>query len=726
MLGHTIRSTFAVLLVGWLLLTQPGFSADTAEAPPVVLDRLDVKAKQATFVNEIDRKTYNIGKEIQSTTGSASDLLQNIPSVQVDIDGNVSLRGNEDVLILIDGKPSTLMSAKNRADVLAQMPADSIDTIEVITNPSAKYKPDGTAGIINITLKRKRAPGFSGSVRVSAGNNGRLNTGVTANYHRGKFNVFGSLNIRQDDQVRTIDEFRHHFDSGTNAEISTSQETVERLRPLSRLVETGFDYQIDPNNKISTSVNYNERTFVRTSTVTNLSFGPDNSLVGDYDRLRTDHEWQKTIGLTASYEHSFAEVGRELKVEVKRERHAEHEDNHYTNIYRTPSTAPSSDTTLIQPLEISTQLAVDYVHPFANGAKLEAGYAGETNHDGADFLADFIDPVTGAALVDTSRTNRFLYRDTIQALYATYEQGWGKFGMLAGLRAEQTNVETDQETVGSKDRSNYARVHPTLHLSYSLTDTSQLQLNYSHRIHRPDGENLNPFPQYQDPYNLRAGNPKLRPEETHSIEAGYQYRKDDTTYLTTLYYRETSDAFTTVTRYIDATTLLTTRENLASNRSGGVEMAATTNLGSKSVLNFSSNAYFSEVDASNLGYSGNRSAIAWESKLSVDTNVTSADLIQLNLNYRAKRLTAQGYRLPTFIANLAARHEFKGKNLSLVITVANLFNTFKDRTLIDTPLLYDDTTRHRNSRTLYAGFVYNFGKSAKKAKLDDFKVDDSP
>src|SRR5262249_15011018 len=154
------------------------------------------------FFNSIDRKTYNVGKDLKSVSGAASDLLQSIPSVQVDVDGNVSLRGNSSVLILIDGKPSTLMSTVNRPDVLAQMPADGIERIEVITNPSAKYKPDGTAGIINLVMKRQRKSGVSGTLRTSVGNDSRSNVGLSLNYNPGKYNVFGSVNVRQDDRNR--------------------------------------------------------------------------------------------------------------------------------------------------------------------------------------------------------------------------------------------------------------------------------------------------------------------------------------------------------------------------------------------------------------------------------------------------------------------------------------------------------------------------------------------
>ena len=705
--GHPVRD------LGRLVITEAS----------IRMEKMEVTAKKEAFENSIDRKVYNVGKELQSVTGSASDLLQNVPSVQVDIEGNVSLRGNSNVLILINGKPSTLMSTTNRADVLAQMPADSIEKVEVITNPSARYKPDGTAGIINIALKRKHDPGYSGGLRVSVGNDDRESIGLNANYNSGKCNVFGSVSVRHDDRPRYGWETRRHLDTASNTFIATTQDSVEHSRPLTRLVQLGTDYGVDKDTKVGATVSYNYRTFFRTGSTRNRTEAADGTVTSDYDRLRIDPEWQKNLEFGTTFEHSFADEGRELSLELKRDRHWEQEDNQYTNVYRGPPAPASRDDTLIKPTETGTELTADYTQPLANDGKLDAGYAGEWNKNDMDFRGGFLDLASGNWLVDTTRTNRFIYRDSIHALYATYGRPIGQFGILGGIRLEQTFVDTNQVTAHLTDKNEYFRLYPSLHLSYNLTDTSQLQLNYSHRVHRPESDDLNPFPEYQDPYNLRAGNPKLRPEETHSIEAGYQYRKDETTYLAAVFFRDTYHAFTTVTRYIDSVTLLTTHENLASNRSGGLEFAATTPLGPRVTVNFSANAFYSEVDATNLGFGGHRSAIAWDAKLNADWRISKTNLVQLNTNYSAKRLTAQGYREPTAVVNLGLRHDLKAKNLAFVLTISDLFNSLKERTLIDTPILHDEITRRRSSRIIYAGLVYNFGQPAKKKKDDTLQFD---
>jgi outer membrane receptor protein involved in Fe transport len=686
----------------------------------VRLEKMEVTARREAFYNSIDRKVYVVGHDVQSAAGSATGLLQNIPSVQVDVEGNVSLRGNSNVLILVDGKPSSLMSTANRADVLEQMPADTIERVEVITNPSAKYKPDGTAGIINLVLKQAHSAGFSGTIRVNAGNASRGNASLSANYNPGPYNLFGMISVRQDDRLRYSAESRRHTDATSGALITTEQGSTEHMRPLSRLLQLGGDYPLNPENKLHASASYNYLSFFRTSTVANLARSVDGPVTLDYDRLRTDPEWHKTFEVDARLQHSFADPGHELDLEVKHERHQELEDNHYQNVFRVPVQPGEQDYTLMNPTETTNEVTADYTRPYANGGKFEAGYAGDADIYDTDFRGGFYVPATASWQVDGTQTNRFIYKDWIDAVYATYGRPVGRFGFLAGLRAERTLVHTNQATVRLTGRIEYYRLHPTLHLNWNLTDTSQLQLNYSHRVHRPESDDLNPFPEYQDPYNLRAGNPKLRPEETHSIEAGYQYHRDDTTYLAGLYYRDTYHAFTTVTQYIDTVTLLTTHENLASNQSGGLELVAATPLGPRLNVNLSSNAFYSQINASNLGFSGNRSTVAWDAKANVEWRPTKADLIQLVVNYSARRLTAQGYRLPTYYANIGLRHEFARPNLAFVLTVSDLFNSLKERTIIDTPALYDDLTRRRSSRIVYAGFYYTFGAAAKKPKELDF------
>jgi len=700
------------------------FSGLTVAGPAVRLEDFQVKEKQQAFLNTIDRKTYNVGKEIQSTTGSASDLLQNLPSVQVDIDGNVSLRGSENVLILIDGRTSTLMG-KSRAEALQQLPADSIDRIEIITNPSAKFKPDGTAGIINILLKKKHAAGFSGSFNTAYGNEDRANAGVNAGYNSGPYQLSGTVSVRQDDRLRRASDTRTSVDPVTGIASTVAKTTLEHSRPLTRIARLGAGYNAGEHDKVGLTSSFNDRTFLRHATDHNILSDGSGLVTTAYDRTRYDPEFERSLEWGANWQHTFPGDDHELNVEFKSSRTDEEENNHYADIYRLPAIAPTYDNTLIRPSERGSETMIEYKRPLGETAKLEAGYTRTTDRLDADFYGEALDPTSGLWVKDAQKSNRFMVDSAIDAFYATYGQTFGKFGLLAGLRPELTKLTSTLVNTGQVIPNGYNRVHPTLHLAYQATDRHEFQLNYSHRIHRPEIDDLNPFPEYQDPFNVRAGNPYLKPEEIHSVEAGYSFRQGDTSITSTVYHRYTYHGFTTFTRDIGGGVLLTTRENLSVNRATGLELTADTEVGKLLSLNFSSNTFFNTIDASNLGFTPTKSDISWTAKLGATLHLPANTLLQFNTNYAATRLTPQGYRRPSFVANAGLRHDFRHKKMALVLTVSDLFNSLKESTVIDTPVLREETVRRRSARIIYLGFIYNFGQPAKKQKDEQLKFDNS-
>ena len=704
----------------------PGRAVDLgrldAGDPTLKLEKLSVTGKQREFNNTIDRKTYSVGREIQSATGSASDLLQNIPSVQVDIDGNVSLRGSDNVMVLLNGRTSTLMG-KSRAEVLAQLPADSIDKIEVITNPSAKYKPDGTAGIINIVLKQKHDGGVTSSVNASVGNDQRYNAGFSTNYSTGAFNLFGSASVRQDDRPRSASDIRTIIDPVTGVATTLEKRSLEHSRPFTKIARAGIEYRLDEHNKLGVSGNYNRRGLVRTAVDHNVVRTSAGLVTSDYDRVRYDPEFERSYEWSATFQHTFPEPDHELNVEFKSSSTKELEDNHYADVFRLPAQVPTLDNTAIQPTDRGTEAIVEYTQPLGEDAKFEAGYTRSDEHLFTNFQVSPQNLTTGLFVPDPTKSNKFGYQQTIDAFYATYERTFGKFGFLAGLRPEAAKTVSHLVNTGEMITNSYFRVYPTLHLAYQLSEHHELQLNYSHRVHRPESEDLNPFPEFQDPFTLRAGNPRLKPEDIHSIEAGYQFKNDDMTFVSTIYHRELYNGFTNVTRDIGNNVLFTTHENLASSRSTGVELAATADLGKKVSLNFSSNTFFNSIDASNLGFTGTKSDVSWSAKLGASIHAAKNTLVQFNANYASARLTPQGSRRPTYVANLGLRQEFKQKKLALIVTVSDLFNTLKESQLLDTPVLHEEITRRRSARITYVGFIYNFGQQSKKSKDDQLKFD---
>ena len=603
------------------------------------------------------------------------------------------------------------------------MPANSIEKIEIITNPSAKYKPDGTSGIINIVLKKEKSIGLNGLVSVNAGNDNRYNGNFSISYNPGKINIFGSYSVRQDDRLRYTDDYRKHFISNTDTINYIHVISSEHSRPLSHIFRAGTDYKINTHNTIGVTSSYNYRSYIRHANDVSLWQGTDMTTTKDYDRSRRDPEFEKDLEFSGNYVHSFAKEGHELTVDYTTSVSNEQEDNNYTNTYRIPAISPTYDNTLIKQGGNESQFSVEYVNPISKDKKLEAGYLLETRKSNSDFFGEYLNPLTGLWVKDLVKSNDFIYSETIHVLYGTYQQEFMKFGFLAGLRAEEAFLDANKVTTDTVIKNNYFRIYPSLHLSYKLSEVNELQLNYSHRIRRPEGgEDLNPFPEWQDPYNLRIGNPHLKPADIHSVEFGYQYKKNKTTFLSTVYYRYTYNGMTDIVKFINDTVKLTTRENLSKSNSAGLELVLSTAIGNLATLNLSTNTYYNSIDASSLGYSRNKSIISWSVNLSAGIDLTKSTVLQVTSSYVAEILTPQGKQLPTFVINTGFKQELLKRKLTFIVTVSDVFNSLRNRTLIDTPELYEKIVRRRSARIIYAGFTYTFGNQKKKELEYDNKL----
>jgi outer membrane receptor protein involved in Fe transport len=296
---------------------------------------------------------------------------------------------------------------------------------------------------------------------------------------------------------------------------------------------------------------------------------------------------------------------------------------------------------------------------------------------------------------------------------------------MAGLRAEGASVKSNLVTLDSIITNTYFSLYPTLHLSYKLSKLTELQLSYSRRTRRPEGDELNPYPEYRDPRNVSAGNPKLLPEYVHSVELGCQFQNDAISILPALFYRNTYNRFTSVTKLINDTTLLTTRQNLSSDQSWGVELVVSADLNDLVAVHGSANAFLNQIDASNLGYSKNKSVNTWSGNMTVDLNLSETSRLQINSNFNSSRLTPQGKQSPSYIINTGFRQEFLEDKLSFVLTIADVFKTQKREYMLNTSLLNQTVINRRDSRIVYLGFTYRFGVQSKKSKDEPLRYDDN-
>jgi outer membrane receptor protein involved in Fe transport len=684
--------------------TPPQKAGDGEAAPPDVI----VSGQRPAAQSSIDRKTYQISHDLQSASGSASDVLRNLPAVDVDAQGNVSLRGDPNVQILIDGKPSTTLSTINRADTLEQFPANTIDHVEVITNPSAQFKPDGSAGIINIVTKKNRKPGASGSVQASAGSDGRFNIGGNATWHSGPLTVTGTLNLRRDMRWRPFSDRRTEIDPVTGQTTGSSQDSLFRGAKLSRIVSASIDYDLSASDRLSASGSYNQRTGNPRITQHNVVTDASGVVVSDYDRTGGGDEKENHSEVSAKYRHSFSQKGREFTLDLRRGESIEDETRRFTNSYRLPAGLVEIDQQHPHPDELEREVTAEYSQPLWGG-KLLAGYDLQRNDDDYRNHGDLIDPATGVATTDPSRTNRFVYGQTVHAWYATYNRPLSKsLTAVLGLRLEQAIISTNQVDLGLRSRSSYFRAYPTLHLQYDLSDDQKLKFSYSHRVARPEAEDLNPYPVFSDPLNLRAGNPNLKPQETHAVEAAYQYEAHGLSLEATLFLRKSYNGFTEVSRFVTPTVLLTTKENLGRSTAAGIDFSGNGKFSHTISYRLSGTLNRTTIDASNLGFAGTRSAFGVTAKAGMDFQLARPDLVQVSANYNGRRLTPQGYRLPSFTANIGYRHRF-ASGLTATISVADIFNSQHERNLIDGAILRESSTRRNTRRTASLALTMPFG-----------------
>jgi len=694
----------------------PGAMALAQQATAPSVSSVVITATRPAEATSIDRRTYSVAHDLQATAGSVGDVLRNLPSVEVDVLGNLSLRGDSNVQVLIDGKPSTMMSAANRGAILQQMPADSIESIEVITNPSAQFKPDGSSGIINIVTRKNRRAGRSGTAQVSLGTEGRYNLGATAAYKSGALNLFGSASLRHETRKRMTTDHRLRRDAVAGGVAASDQTVASTQQRDSKIASVGFDYDLDARSRINGAVSYNRRAETLTIGERNQAADPGGAVLKDYDRMGAGRGHETSTQVSAGYRRSLANDG-EFTLDLQRGQTKEDRRRAYVSRFRSPLGPDLREELIPRADEITNELSAEYSGALPGKAKLKLGYDLQRDDDDYDNYGGTI--VGDLHVVDPSQTNRFLYKRTVHALYGTYERPLGDWTLLAGLRLEETLIDTNQVTSALRNSTDYFRAYPTLHLEQDLGEDRKLRLSYSKRVARPEPEDLNPYFVVIDAFSARAGNPNLMPQETHALEIGYETRAHGATLAATAYARRSLNGMTEVSRYISPTVLLTAKENLGKSTSGGVELSASGKIAGALSYNLSSNIFYNQIDAANLGFAGERSAVGYTGKASVDYALTPKDFVQVSASYSGKRLTAQGHRLPSSSVNLGYRRKLTN-DLSAVFTVSDLFNQQRDRTVIDTPALSDQFERRQLGRTAFVSLSWKFGAGG-KAKEPGFE-----
>lgn len=683
-----------------------------------------VSGMRPSYVQSIDKKIFNVGTDISSSSGSVSDLMKNIPSVDVDVEGNISLRGNDKVLVLIDGKPSILMKGTNRSNILQQLPANSIEKIEIITNPSAIYKPDGTSGIINLVTKKKKKPGINGSVNANIGKDLRYNFGSTLGINTPKFGINANYSFRRDHLDRWSYNNRTLTDADSLSPTTILQQTVGRIPTKTHAGGLSIRYNITSQDYFEGTGSFSRRTFLRrdTSNYSKFSVNSANSDTQIYDRLRRDNERQNDLESAIAYCHTF-QKDRTFLADYTHSTVDEIENNHYTNSFYKPLAYETRDNTLIKQKEIENLIRAIYNDQSDEDDKWIIGYEAELDKADMRFLVENV--VNGTPIKDTGKSNDYIFREQVHSIYATNERHFGRLSFLAGLRFEQSIIKSDLITLQDTVKDNYFMAFPTLHTSYKLDANNEFQLNYSLRINRPEGDDLNPFPEYQDPYNIKSGNPNLKPEKIHSIECGWEWKNDAVDMIFTPYYHYTLNKITIITYNIGNGIMKTMPENMSASDDYGFNYTVNSSFGKTFSYNFSADMYYNKIDASDIGYSKNKGAFAYLIALNADYYLTKNFILQLNNRFNSSRITPQGTINPRFITNFGAKYDLNAYNLTLTASVSDVFNSNKFITKINTPAVKQRTEARRRPRIYYFGITYRFGNNNSTKNDDEIRYEEN-
>lgn len=690
-----------------------------------VLSEVEVVGQKSQMRFELDKKVFNVDQNIASTGGSASDVLTNIPSVEVDNEGQISLRGSSSVTVWINGKASGLTS-DNRGDILQQLPAESIERIEVITNPSAKYSPEGTAGIINIILKRDRRAGYYGGLQVGADINSGYNASGNINYSSGVLEAYANLGYRRrkHDNGGTTDRSYLNND-GTESSVLT-QESNGEMDGKTPFGRAGLTWNFTEKDHLSLSGMAMLGTHERNYHIDYLSTEGGNP-VYDRQRAQTEDGDMKMFNVELGYKHDFTEDNN-LDFTLSHNQWRMDGTNIYDDL--THYTATSQDIPLYQSQDNNMhnktwEIQLDYVNKWSENSQMEAGYKGSFRRENSP-VSTYTGTTHDDIAFDETLYNRFIYDQDIHALYLTYGNRFGGFSFQTGLRGEYTRTQTqpmswntadNREQGGDLYKDDYFKLFPSLYLSYALPRNNEIQVNYTRRISRPWGGQLNSFRNITDATNISFGNPQLTPEYSNAFELNYIKNWENHMLSLSGYYHTTDDVIQRISYQNYDNVMYSTYENVARSQSAGMELVAKNRLFRVVDLTSTVNLYYYKLDGFGFMPEGAQTAVtgdveedfSWNARIIANVSLPASISLQLTGNYNSRRVVAQGYRRPNYSVDAGLRKSFLGRKLSLSINARDIFKSRKWKTVTSGSGFRQSSENWRGGR--YVGFTltFNFG-----------------
>ena len=700
------------------------------------LDEVVVRAETTEVQIRLDKKIYNIGKDLTTSGATVSDALNNVPSVNVDVEGAISLRGNENVRILINGKPSAI-AGFGSTDALRQLPAEAIDRVEVITSPSARYDAEGTAGILNIILRKEKTLGLNGSFTANYGV--PLSSGLSGNINlrTDKFNIFNTTGIRYDNSPGNA-YFENRYFSTSNNPLIIENRDYNRLRRGFN-TNLGIEYFLTENSSITATGFYRLGDNKTTTTNETDEFNAQNMLDVSRTRIENENEDDDSYQFSLNYINKFNDDGHELKIDLQYENDSETEKSFIEESNTFPSTVilPSEFITAIE--DQNEYLAqADYVLPIGENAQFEAGFRGNYKETITDYeLLEEVE-TTGLYVRNDSISNIFTYNENVNALYSQYGNKFGKFSFLLGLRMENSQLKGEvaadvQSIPGDVDLNfdkNYTGLFPTVNLIYELGERESLTLGYNRRINRPRGYFINPFPSRSSEANIFQGNPDLDPAYASAFDLGYLRRWDKLTLTSSIYYQYETDAFE---RIQEDTGLFTSNGtpiirtlpiNLATNQRYGFEAGMLYNPAKWLRLNGSFNffKFVTEGTFNDIDYGAENTS--WFARFSSKISLPAKIDWQTNAFYRGPSNNSQTESEGIFSLNLALSKDIIDQNGTLAFNVSDLLNSRKRSSVTQTDSFISSSEFQWRERQFTLSFTYRFNQKKQRQRTERGGGDD--
>lgn len=674
-----------------------------------LLKEVEVTGQKSAMQLELDKKVFNVADNILAEGASASEVLENIPSVEIDTEGNVSLRNNSSVELWINGKPSGL-SGSDKGQILEMLPAESIEKVELITNPSAKYNPEGSVGIINIVLKESHKGGYFGSVNAGAnyqeGNDyPGANLGLNFTYNNSKWDFFLNASGRHNLRNRSSYNNRTSFEEGADTTyLNQSNNNINKF--YNGFLRTGFTYRIDQKNEIGMSAFGAYNRFERNNLIHYTTLNQDKDTTAVRNRTTNSLGDMAFYNATVDFKHKFVEDKEEISANLNYFGFLRNSNSDYHNWQN--NTGNISQTTEYQQQNEfghSASAQVDYYNKFTPNSKLEVGAKASFDYqDSKDRSFD----KDHTEIAD--RYNPFLYTEQIYALYASYGNKFDWFGFQIGVRAEETITQAN-----GINRS-YFQAFPSAYLSFELPQSNEIQVNYTRRINRPRGNAINNYVDRTDPTNISYGNPWLMPEFSNNVELNYLKTWDMHTLSAGLYYSYTENVIQRVSKLNETGVMENTFENINYSHNAGVELIAKNRLFKNYLdLTTSVTGYYyclGENKEYNIARTEN---FSWNARINANVKILSNLSAQVTAYYNAPRLVAQGSVDHRYGLNAGIKASFLDKALSINFTVNDILNSRSHSVRTSwSDNFYQESATTSIGRNYRLSLSYNFGNMKPK------------